>query len=561
MKTLFTLLTILFVATFWSQNSIWIRLQNQPQKKNETWTFQNPELDPIFQQFNITGVKKAVECAKSPQLSSIWEIECDCDIASLISEINLNKIGDLAYPAPKYQTLYQPNDLSLIANGNWAVDLIGASGAWDISKSTHDFKIAISDQNIDPNHEELLGKVISYDTLNTQTTTHGTAVAIVAAGNTNNGVGFSSIGFRSSIAFYPMNYNGILQAAYDGLDVVNISWSSGCFYNPYERDIVNEVWSLGTFLVAAAGNGNTCGWAGAPVYPAYYDVVFSVSSIGALDNHEQFLGDTLSTHQHNSKVDLVAPGYGVPISPAQGWYLQSSGTSFAAPFVTGTIALMLSKNPCLTNSEIESILKSTAKDIYSLNPSYVGLIGSGRLDSKRAVEAAAVTLTQEVTISQIWQNQSGQIIIEEEGLQQPIGAIWSGGLTGLENDSLESGFYQISITDAHGCQIDTVIELVETGNPVVVVDTLYDAVDLPEVWSNSESLSLQEVLEQDFLISPNPSSGQITISSNNSSEFSVISSSGELVFFDMIFGQMSINLPTGVYFIQSKSVTKKLIVI
>lgn len=561
MKTLLTTLTILFLTTFWSQNSIWIRLQNQPQKKNDTWTFRNPQLDPIFSQFRITEVKRAVECAKSPLLSSIWEIECDCQIDSLISEINKNKIGDLAYPAPKYQTLYQPNDLNLIANGNWAVDLIGAPGAWDISQSTPDFKIAISDQNIDPNHEELIGKVTSYDTLNTQTTTHGTAVAIVAAGNTNNEVGFSSIGFRSSIAFYPMNYNGILQAAYDGLDVVNISWSSGCFYNPYERDIVNEVWSLGTFLVAAAGNGNTCGWAGAPVYPAYYDVVFSVSSIGELDNHEQFAGDTLSTHQHNLKVDLVAPGYGVPISPATGWYLQSSGTSFAAPFVTGTIALMLSKNPCLTNHEIESILKSTAKDINLLNPNYVGLIGSGRLDSKRAVEAAAMMLTPQINISQTWQNMSGEIIIDAQNLQQPIQAIWSGGLTGLQNDSLESGFYQISITDAHGCQIDTVVELLETSNPVVVVDTLYDVVDLPEVWSNVGSLSVEEVELEDFSLTPNPSSGQITISSNSTSPFLVISASGELVFNDSIIGEMSINLPSGVYFIKSKSVTKKLIVI
>lgn len=561
MKNIFTLLTILVVTSFWSQNSIWIRLQNQPQKKNETWTFQNPELDPIFSKFGIIGAKKAVECAKSPQLSSIWEIECDCKIDSLISEINKNKIGDLAYPSPKYQTLYQPNDLNLIANGNWAVDLIGSPGAWDISKSTPDFKIAISDQNIDPHHEELVGKVTSYDTLNTQTTTHGTAVAIVAAGNTNNGVGYSSIGFRSSIAFYPMNYNGILQAAYDGLDVVNISWSSGCFYNPYERDIVNEVWSLGTFLVAAAGNGNTCGWAGAPVYPAYYDVVFSVSSIGELDNHEQFEGDTLSTHQHNSKVDLVAPGYGVPISPATGWYLQLSGTSFAAPFVTGTIALMLSKNPCLTNGEIESILKSTAKDIHTLNPNYVGLIGSGRLDSKRAVEAAAMMLTPEITISQTWHNPSGEIIIGVENLQQPVEVIWSSGLTGLQNDSLESGFYQISITDAHGCQIDTVVELVETSNPVVVVDTIYNEVDLPEVWSNVESLSVEEVELEDFLLTPNPSSGQITISSNSTSPFLVISASGELVFNDSITGEMSINLPSGVYFIKSISVTKKLIVI
>lgn len=93
------------------------------------------------------------------------------------------------------------------------------------------------------------------------------------------------------------------------------------------------------------------------------------------------------------------------------------------------------------------------------------------------------------------------------------------------------------------------------------VDTVYDVVDLPEVWSNLESLLVQEVEAEDFLLTPNPSSGQITISSNSSSPFSVISSSGELVFSGMISSEMSINLPSGVYFIKSKSVTKKLIVI
>jgi len=66
--------------------------------------------------------------------------------------------------------------------------------------------------------------------------------------------------------------------------------------------------------------------------------------------------------------------------------LNSSGTSFAAPYVTGTVALMLSVKPDLTNQEIDSILRLTATNIDILNPNYIGKIGSGRLNSGLAVQ-------------------------------------------------------------------------------------------------------------------------------------------------------------------------------
>ncbi len=56
-----------------------------------------------------------------------------------------------------------------------------------------------------------------------------------------------------------MNYNEVLDASYAGHRVINLSWSSGCSYNQYVQDIINEVYENGTFIVAAAGNGSTCG--------------------------------------------------------------------------------------------------------------------------------------------------------------------------------------------------------------------------------------------------------------------------------------------------------------
>ena len=47
------------------------------------------------------------------------------------------------------------------------------------------------------------------------------------------------------------------------------------------QDIINEAYANGSFIIAAAGNGSTCGGADQLVYPASLDHVFSVTSIGA----------------------------------------------------------------------------------------------------------------------------------------------------------------------------------------------------------------------------------------------------------------------------------------
>ena len=55
-----------------------------------------------------------------------------------------------------------------------------------------------------------------------------------------------------------MSYNEVLAASYAGLDIINLSWTSGCIYNQYAQDVVDEAYNNGSFILAAAGNGTTC---------------------------------------------------------------------------------------------------------------------------------------------------------------------------------------------------------------------------------------------------------------------------------------------------------------
>ena len=337
--------------------------------------------------------KQALPSSKKSPLLKVYEFSCNCNEADLYTALNnVSAISGIEY-GPKYETLVLPDDYNMNFNPMWSLDLINAEGAWNYTHGDPSINIAVSDQNLWPNHEELIGALNYYDATNNSSRGHGTAVSCLVAGNTNNSIGMSSIGWELTTSFYRMNYNEVLDASYAGARVVNLSWTSGCEYNQYQQAAINEAYDNGTFIVAAAGNGSTCNGASELVYPSAFDNVFAVTSIGANDNHEGTIGDPTSTHQHNSTVDLSAPGYNVPITAAPNWYLTGSGTSYASPIVVGTVGLMLSVNPCLSNWEIETYLKQSSVDIDALNPNYAGLIGAGRLNAEGAVALAANSLS------------------------------------------------------------------------------------------------------------------------------------------------------------------------
>jgi hypothetical protein len=377
-----TLISLVTVLSFAQKSSVWATVENVDQLSK------NPQFVLIASEQHISlTYYKAFASSKQEKLQNVYEFTCDdCDATDLYVALSrVNVLKGVEY-GPTYETLEVPNDYSLVSTTNWALDLIGAENAWVYTTGDSTINVAVSDQNFYTNHEELIGKINYYDNTNTATRTHGTAVATIVAGNTNNTIGLASIGYNTTLSLYRMNYNDMLIASYSGAKVINLSWASGCSFNTYAQQAIDEVYNNGTFIVASAGNGTTCGSPNALVYPASYNHVFAVTSVGSQDNIERTIGNPNTRHQTNSSVDICAPGHNVPLTAAPGWYLNSSGTSFAAPYVTGTVALMLAVKPDLTNSEIDSILRLSAKNIDTLNPSYVGKIGAGRLNSGLAVQ-------------------------------------------------------------------------------------------------------------------------------------------------------------------------------
>lgn len=479
MKKLSLLVTVLILVAsniLAQSTKIWLTVNNES------------EIQVIQSQFNLTKIKKALPDSKMENLQRVYEIEISGDFSSFMDYVN--RSADLVNPEiiEEFTLLYEPNDYNIAFSDDYALDLINAQNAWNITKGSPAIKIGVLDSNFDTIHEELANKVsfMSPD-INGSNYNHGTAVATTAAGNTNNGVGKSSIGNKCKMMLYGMNYNHILQASYAGARIVNLSWASGCNYNSYYQSVINEVYNNGTVIIAAAGNGPTCGGANNYVYPASFENVISVSSIGPNDNHQRFPQDETSTHQHNDSVDLVAPGYDVPITIGNNTYLTGNGTSFAAPYVAGTVGLMLSANPCLSPAEVEMILKSTAVSVDTQNAIYNGELGAGRLDAYAAVQMAQdlipidfdVILNEESCTNGI----SNVAVQLNQGNMNDYNLQWSDGSSDWTRNDLSAGTYNFTISSQNGCSINKEVTFEPSGphfdypNSIFIEDENFELID------------------------------------------------------------------------------------
>jgi HAMP domain-containing protein len=196
MKKLFvtSVAALLNVAAF-AQSSVWAKTENIAEVVHSV------EFTHFTNEINVK-ITKPLSNSRNPELQNVYQIECDCDVTDLYAAMHKVPGLDGIEVGPEYGTLEQPNDYTATFTSNWALDLINAPGAWNASTGNADVNIAISDMNFYADHEELTGKVTYYNASNTLPKNHGTAVATIAAGNTDNGVGLSSIGYNSSLSLY-----------------------------------------------------------------------------------------------------------------------------------------------------------------------------------------------------------------------------------------------------------------------------------------------------------------------------------------------------------------------
>ena len=139
----------------------------------------------------------------------------------------------------------------------------------------------------------------------------------------------------------------------------------------------DTAYSAHIVLVAAAGNSGPR--KDSMIYPAKYS---SVIAVGATDNNDV----VAKWSSRGPQLSVTAPGVNIYSTYMGGTYATMSGTSMACPHVTGTVALILWKNPTLSPDAVRGKLQSTAVDLgpAGWDPAY----GYGRIDAYAAASVS-----------------------------------------------------------------------------------------------------------------------------------------------------------------------------
>lgn len=357
---------------------------------------QHAGLKSTFEYFEVYSFEKAfpaidyIDLDETYDLERVYLLKCNGNEMQLKNEIdnNYHHFYDFSETVSVFELLYTPDDYHLldgIHGPNYALDIINAKQAWDITTGNDSIILGIPDMGFDLSHEDLQSEyAVVYPPISTEW--HGTFVAGIAAAATDNNIGISSIGFNCKLAVKAFlgysiteGLNAALQMAGDGIRIVNASWAS-TGYNQTDHNVVKAITDLGTLLICGAANGGT-----AYRYPASHQETMSVTSVNSQYLHAHEDNGNYYIHTHNDLVDVSAPGYTVLSTAPGNNYGTSSGTSYAAPYVTGLAGLILSVNPNLSPHQIKHIIKSSTLDIDHLNEEYAGLIGTGLIDAHAAV--------------------------------------------------------------------------------------------------------------------------------------------------------------------------------
>ena len=254
----------------------------------------------------------------------------------------------------------------------WNLESIQANR---VTKTGKDIVVGIIDSGVNANHPELQDALLPggfkdfVEPTNTEPideTGHGTHVAGTILGRT---IGIAKdaklIVARVFNKEGEADDNGLLAAGEWILEkkpqVVNNSWGGNRDDSFYD-DIVKKWKAAGIVPIFSAGNTGSynAGGEGSIGSPASLEDSFSVGALTKDDKLAKFSLRGPSKLTNKFKPEISAPGVNIFSADYKGGYVLKTGTSMAAPHVSGAVALILEANRNLTVDKVEEILKTTA---------------------------------------------------------------------------------------------------------------------------------------------------------------------------------------------------------
>jgi len=306
--------------------------------------------------------------------------------------------------------------------------MIQAEQAWDIHTGNSDVIIAVIDTGVDYDHPDLkhnmwknigeiagngidddnngfIDDIYGYDFANSKgepvdDNGHGSHVAGIIAASGDNDKGITGVNWSGKIMalkvtqFHSLTTANVISAIeyakLMGAKIINASWHIDADDHPKALyDAIQIAKDAGILFVTAAGNKSrnidSDNAFACLQCPASYDLDNIISVASTNEN------DELSPRSNFGpiSVDIAAPGTNIYSTIPQEKYTRFSGTSMAAPYVTGVASLLWSLNPNLTYREVKGIILSNVDPIDVLKEKTVS---GGRLNAYKALQNTGSTV-------------------------------------------------------------------------------------------------------------------------------------------------------------------------
>jgi hypothetical protein len=236
---------------------------------------------------------------------------------------------------------------------------------------------------------------------------HGTGVTGVIAAQTDNGIGIAGVGYgkvsvlniaaaslNNALEVQQMHYLDALtylRVFPEEITAVNIS-SGGYMYNEHIYEAIGVLEYENIIVVTSAGNDNydTSTY---PHYPSSYTYNNIINVVSLNNNYGGIVKSLYSNYGGYS--DIAAPGTGIFTFVNNNDYDFKSGTSFAAPFITGVLGAGKALGPHLTSQQLVQLLYYSADRVESLKP----YVRNGKVVNVAAFVEAVKTLEPYCAVS------------------------------------------------------------------------------------------------------------------------------------------------------------------
>ncbi|MEV4558401.1 type VII secretion-associated serine protease mycosin [Kitasatospora sp. NPDC049285] len=287
-----------------------------------------------------------------------------------------------------------------VRSAEWPLDShhFQADKVWQLSRGGG-ITVAVVDSGVAASHPDLAGQVLPGTSLlgdggdgrtDTSGDSHGTSIAGIIAATGGPAPGTGLTGLAPDAKILPVRVaqgsqvspstlaQGIVWAADHGARVINISIGSPS-PDPLLRQAVTYALRKDIVLVASAGNQ------GESDNPALYPAAFpGVVSVSGIDQNGQFWKPSES----GTGITLAAPAEEIYSANDQGQYVNASGTSYAAAYVSASAALVRARYPQLTNGQVIRRLITTTDGHHNQPDPKTGY---GRLNPLAALTARVDT--------------------------------------------------------------------------------------------------------------------------------------------------------------------------